>query len=32
VGAAYIGLIVLLVIGMHESQILTSAGHSFRSI
>jgi Zn-dependent protease len=32
VGAVYIGLIVALVIGMHESQILTSAGHSFRSI
>jgi Zn-dependent protease len=30
VGAVYIGLIVLLVAGMHESQILTSAGHSFR--
>ncbi|HEX5851593.1 MAG TPA: site-2 protease family protein [Solirubrobacteraceae bacterium] len=32
VGAVYIGLIVALVIGMHESHILTSAGHSFRSI
>jgi Zn-dependent protease len=30
VGAVYIGLIVLLAFGMHESQILTSAGHSFR--
>jgi Zn-dependent protease len=30
VGAVYIGLIVALAIGMHESQILTSAGHSFR--
>ena len=30
VGAIYIGLIVALAIGMHESQILTSAGHSFR--
>ncbi len=30
VGAVYVGLIVALVIGMHESQILTSAGHSFR--
>ncbi len=30
VGAVYVGLIVLLVIGMHESQILTSAGHDFR--
>jgi Zn-dependent protease len=32
VGAVYIGLIVALVVGMHESQILVSAGHSFRSI
>jgi Zn-dependent protease len=32
VGAVYIGLIVLLVLGMHESQILASAGHSFKSI
>jgi Zn-dependent protease len=30
VGAVYISLIVALVIGMHESQVLTSAGHSFR--
>jgi len=30
IGAVYIGLIVALAIGMHESQILTSAGHSFR--
>jgi Zn-dependent protease len=30
VGAVYIGLIVALAFGMHESQILTSAGHSFR--
>jgi Zn-dependent protease len=30
VGAVYIGLIVALAIGMHESQVLTSAGHSFR--
>jgi len=30
VGAVYIGLIVVLAIGMHESQVLTSAGHSFR--
>jgi Zn-dependent protease len=30
VGAVYVGLIVLLALGMHESQILTSAGHSFR--
>jgi Zn-dependent protease len=32
VGAVYIGLIVLLVFGMHESQVLTSAGHSFRAV
>lgn len=32
VGAVYIGLIVALVFGMHESHILTSAGHTFRSI
>jgi Zn-dependent protease len=32
VGAVYIGLIVLLVVGMHESQVFVSAGHSFRSI
>jgi Zn-dependent protease len=30
VGAVYLGLIALLVAGMHESQILVSAGHSFR--
>jgi Zn-dependent protease len=30
VGAVYIGLIVLLALGMHESQVLVSAGHSFR--
>jgi len=30
VGAVYVGLLVALVVGMHESQILTSAGHSFR--
>jgi Zn-dependent protease len=30
VGAVYIGLIVALAFGMHESQILSSAGHSFR--
>jgi Zn-dependent protease len=29
VGAVYVGLIVLLAVGMHEAQILTSAGHSF---
>jgi Zn-dependent protease len=32
VGTIYIGLIVLLAVGMHESHILSSAGHSFRSI
>jgi Zn-dependent protease len=32
VGVVYIGLIVALVFGMHETHILTSAGHSFRSI
>ncbi|HEX3517565.1 MAG TPA: site-2 protease family protein [Solirubrobacteraceae bacterium] len=32
VGAVYIGLIVALAFGMHESQILTSAGHSFRVV
>jgi Zn-dependent protease len=32
IGAVYIGLVVLLAIGMHESQILTSAGHSFRVV
>jgi Zn-dependent protease len=32
VGAVYVGLIVVLVFGMHEAHILTSAGHSFRSI
>jgi hypothetical protein len=25
-------LVVLLAFGMHESQVLTSAGHSFRVI
>jgi len=32
VGVVYIGLIVLLALGMHESHILSSAGHSFGSI
>ncbi|HYM45217.1 MAG TPA: site-2 protease family protein [Solirubrobacteraceae bacterium] len=32
VGAVYIGLIAALVLGMHEAHILTSAGHSFRTI
>jgi Zn-dependent protease len=31
VAAVYIGLIVLLAFGMHESHILTSGSHSFRS-
>jgi Zn-dependent protease len=30
VGAVYISLIVALAIGMHEAQVLTSGGHSFR--
>jgi Zn-dependent protease len=32
VGAVYLGLIAALVFGMHESHILTTASHSFRSI
>jgi Zn-dependent protease len=32
VGAVYIGLIVLLVLGMEHSHILSSGGHSFRSL
>ncbi len=32
VGAVYVGLIVLLALGMHEAHILTSEGHTFRSI
>ncbi len=32
VGAVYIGLIVLLVFGMEQSHILSSGGHSFRSL
>jgi Zn-dependent protease len=32
VGVVYIGLIALLALGMHETHILSSAGHSFRSI
>ena len=32
VGSVYIGLIVLLALGMHESQVLVSEGHSFRVI
>jgi Zn-dependent protease len=32
VAAVYIGLVALLAVGMHEAHILSSAGHSFRSI
>jgi Zn-dependent protease len=32
VGAIYIGLIAALAFGMHETHILSSGGHSFRSI
>jgi Zn-dependent protease len=32
VGAVYVGLIVALAVGMAETHILTSAGHSFRSL
>jgi Zn-dependent protease len=32
VAAVYIGLILLLAFGMYETHILSSAGHSFRSI
>jgi Zn-dependent protease len=32
VGAVYIGLIVALVLGMEQTHILVSAGHSFRSL
>jgi Zn-dependent protease len=32
VGAVYVGLIALLVLGMSETHILTSGGHSFGSI
>jgi Zn-dependent protease len=32
VGAVYIGLIAALAFGMHETHILHSAGHTFRSI
>jgi len=32
VGSVYIGLIVLLVLGMEHSHILSSGGHSFRSL
>jgi Zn-dependent protease len=32
VGLVYVGLIALLAIGMHETHILASGGHSFRSL
>jgi Zn-dependent protease len=32
VGAVYIALIIGLAFGMHEAHVLTTAGHSFRSI
>ncbi len=32
VGAVYVGLIVILALGMHEAHVLTTAGHTFRSI
>jgi Zn-dependent protease len=32
VAAVYLALVALLVVGMHETHILSSAGHSFRSI
>jgi Zn-dependent protease len=32
VGVVYVGLIALLVFGMHETHILSSGGHSFGSI
>ena len=32
IGAVYIGLIILLVLGMEQSHLLASGGHSFRSI
>jgi Zn-dependent protease len=32
VGAVYIGLILLIVLGMEHSHILASGGHSFRSL
>jgi len=32
VAAVYVGLIALLVLGMHETHILSSGGHSFGSI
>jgi hypothetical protein len=32
VGLVYVGLIVVLAVGMSQAHILTSGGHSFRSI
>jgi Zn-dependent protease len=32
VGAVYVGLLVLLALGMHEAHILSTEGHTFRSI
>jgi hypothetical protein len=32
VGAIYLGLILALVLGMHETHVLYTAGHSFRSV
>lgn len=32
VGATYLGLIIALAFGMHETHVLYAAGHSFRSI
>jgi Zn-dependent protease len=32
VGLVYLGLIALLVLGMHEAHLLSSSGHSFRSL
>jgi Zn-dependent protease len=32
VGAVYVGLIVVLVLGMEQAHVLSSGGHSFRSI
>jgi hypothetical protein len=32
VACAYIGLIVLLAFGMHQAHVLSTAGHSFRSL
>jgi len=32
VGCVYVGLVVLLALGMHEAHVLSSGGHSFSSI